>query len=247
MHNLFEATQDSFIQVYNLLRHICQVLPAIVSFQERSKVRGINILCRCYLGRRKEETTVRKRGRWSTRRQGWGRKGDGYCDWLLTVVLSFLAAKVKSTDDASHGLRHYFKKGCYPDSGCPKWSVTRIYTKTVKWILDTVGTRWDREGGGFSWEGAGSITGKTVWNAAGLGAEVVLEDPFWSNTETRLLECFHEITERMGMRSRWCQSLLDALNGGKEEMGLAQGFLRKCCVTSGKAHTLWASVYTSEP
>lgn len=62
MHNLFEATQDSFIQVYNLLRHICQVLPAIVSFQERSKVRGINILCRCYLGRRKEETTVRKEG-----------------------------------------------------------------------------------------------------------------------------------------------------------------------------------------
>ena len=158
MHNLFEATQDSFIQVYNLLRHICQVLPAIVSFQERSKVRGKKILCRCYLGRRKEETTVRKRGRWSTGRQGWGRKGDSsYDSWLQCWVSWLPRWKVQTM---LHTVSGTILKRTLSWLGLSKWSVTRIYTKTVKWILDTVGRRWDWEGEGFSWEGAGSSQGK---------------------------------------------------------------------------------------
>lgn len=165
--------------------------------------------------------------------------------WLLTAVLSFLAAKVKSTDDASHGLRHCFKK-----DAILTWVVQVVRDKDLHQNCEIdfrhCGEEVGLGGGRFLLRRSWLITGKTVWNATGLGIEVVLEDPFWSDMETRLLECFHEITERMGMRSRWCQSLLDALNGGREEMGLAQSFLRKCCVTSGKAHTLWVSVYTSE-
>lgn len=46
VHNLFEPNQDSFTHAYNILMHICHVLPVIVSFQEGSKVRAIKILCR---------------------------------------------------------------------------------------------------------------------------------------------------------------------------------------------------------
>lgn len=44
MHNLYEAIQDFFTHLHNLVIYIHQVLPVIVSFQEKYEDRGIKIL-----------------------------------------------------------------------------------------------------------------------------------------------------------------------------------------------------------
>lgn len=94
------------------------------------------------------------------------------------MVLSFLAAKVKSTDYASHSLRHYFKKGCYPDSVVPSDPGDKDLHQNCEMDFRHCGEEVGSGGRRFSGEGAGSIKGEdSVGMPQGLGAEVVLEDP----------------------------------------------------------------------
>lgn len=64
MHNLFEATQDSFTHMCNLFIYIHQVLPVIVFFQEGYEGRGIKLLEDDIKAELRDQKAQQGRGRW---------------------------------------------------------------------------------------------------------------------------------------------------------------------------------------